>query len=100
MSILIPSTEQTRVTPIDEIRQLAVGRLRSLMQRLSDKERAAHDVDNLRTLFESLPLASGEFGLAVNRLQNAQRYLRSDEIGAARYELRLLLMTVLVSNQG
>ena len=90
MSIRIPKAEQNHAVSIDETRKLATGRLRSLMQRLSNKERAADELDNLRTLIESLPLASGDFGVAMNRLRNAQRYLRSDEIGAARYELRLL----------
>jgi hypothetical protein len=44
----------------------------------------------LRLLLEAHPLDSTEFGLAVNRLANAQRYLETDEHGAARYELRLL----------
>lgn len=34
--------------------------------------------------------ASEEFGLAVNRLENARHYLQSGEYGAAHYELRLL----------
>jgi hypothetical protein len=41
-------------------------------------------------LLEALPLASAEFSVALNRLANAQRYLRDGECGAARYELRLL----------
>ena len=49
------------------------------------------DFKQIRQMLEALPLASAEFGLAVNRLTNAQRYLHSGEYGAARYELRLLL---------
>ena len=47
-------------------------------------------IADLRALLESLPLATDEFALAARRLQNADRYLRSRERGAARYELRLL----------
>ena len=49
------------------------------------------DIDDLRTLVESLSPASREFGLATNHVRKAQRFLSSDEVGAARYELRLLL---------
>jgi hypothetical protein len=69
----------------------ATARLRSLMQTLSGKDLATMEFDNLRTLIESLPLASSDFSLAGNYLRKAQRYLRSNEIGAALYELRLLL---------
>jgi hypothetical protein len=41
-------------------------------------------------LLDSLPLATGEYGTASNRLRNAHRYLVSQERGAARYELKLL----------
>jgi hypothetical protein len=44
----------------------------------------------VRLLLESLPLSTGEFGLAMNRLKSAGRYLRLGEPGAAKFELRLL----------
>ena len=44
----------------------------------------------LQRIIESLPLSTDEFGLAMNRLRNASRYLRSHERGAARYELKML----------
>jgi len=74
----------------DEIRRLAAVRLRSLMQKLSDTQPAADELNNLRQIFKSLPLTSGDFSLAMNHLRNVERYLCSDEPGAARYELRLL----------
>jgi hypothetical protein len=52
------------------------------------------DFEQIRRLLESLPLASGEHSVAVNRLTNAQHYLRSGEHGAARYELHLLLRSL------
>jgi hypothetical protein len=52
------------------------------------------DFEQLRRLLESLPLASAEYSVAVNRLTNAQNYLRSGEHGAARYELHLLLWSL------
>ena len=84
MSIRIRQTEQNHAPSIDESRKHATSRLQSLMRSLSDKCRAADEVDNLRTLIASMPLASGDFCVVMNRLRNAQRYLLSDEIGAAR----------------
>ncbi len=52
------------------------------------------DFEQIRQMLEALPLASAEFSLAVNRLTNAQKYLRSGEYGAARYELHLLLRSL------
>jgi hypothetical protein len=75
---------------IDEMRNLAAGCLQSVMQNLSDGNRAADELDHLRTMIESLPLGAGEFCLAMNSIRNAERFLCSDEVGAAAYELRLL----------
>jgi hypothetical protein len=47
-------------------------------------------LSEIHRLLEALPLGTAEFGLAVNRISNAQSYLRSGEPGAARFELRLL----------
>jgi hypothetical protein len=51
-------------------------------------------LERLRRLLEALPLATDEFGLAVNRLENARRYLLSGEYGAGCFELRLLLQSL------
>jgi hypothetical protein len=51
---------------------------------------SAAGLELIRRLIEALPLTTEEFGLAVNRLASARRYLSSGEGGAARYELRLL----------
>lgn len=45
---------------------------------------------DLRDLIDALPLSSGDYCTAVNRISNAKRYLESNERGAARYELKLL----------
>ena len=90
MSTCFLRNERARSASVDELRKLAAFRLRLLMQTLSDTTRASDEIDNLRRIFESLPLNTAEFGLAKNRLRNARRYLSSDELGAARCELRLL----------
>jgi hypothetical protein len=40
---------------------------------------------------EATPLSTSAFGLALNRLQNAEKYWLEGEWGAARFELQLLL---------
>src|SRR5260370_23157802 len=91
MSVYGPLTDTSTPATVEEIRRLATGRLQSLMRNLSNSDRTANELYRLRTMVESLPLSSGEFCVAMNRLRNAQRYLTGNEIGAARYELRLLL---------
>ena len=44
----------------------------------------------VQTLLEALPLSSGDFSRVTNNLKNAERYLQSNEFGAAAYELRML----------
>ena len=45
----------------------------------------------VRARLEALPLPTGAFALALCRLANARTYLRAAETGAAAFELRLLL---------
>jgi hypothetical protein len=46
---------------------------------------------HVRQILEALPMTSAEFCTAINRLANAQHYLRAGERGASSYELNLLL---------
>jgi hypothetical protein len=68
------------------LRGIAVGRARddANIQALAE---AAH-------LLEALPLSTGEFAVASNRLGNARRYLDAGERGAAQYEVQLLIRGV------
>jgi hypothetical protein len=45
-------------------------------------------------ILRSLPLSTGEYALAINRLTNAQRYAAEDQQGAARFELNQLARRV------
>ena len=74
---------------IDFHRDLLCEVLDQLQGRSSDEPPTAW-LERLRLLLDALPLATAEFGLALNRLANARHYLESGECGAARYELRLL----------
>ena len=83
--------EQDRVASAEEVRDRLVEYLKPLIE----QEKVADVWKDLLTraalLLESLPLTTSEFSVAMNRLNNARRYLESDERGAARYELRLLI---------
>lgn len=66
----------------------------SALMRLVQKARqgvvSLGEVDQLEGLLQSLPLASNDYGIAINRLSNARRYLQSTETGAACWELNIL----------
>jgi hypothetical protein len=44
----------------------------------------------VQELLEALPLSSADFSRVWNNVKNAERYMQSQEWGAAAYELRLL----------
>lgn len=72
--------------------------LNRLLQINGDPKDYEDEFNAAAMLLQTLPLASDPYGLAMNRIFNARRYLASHEVGAARYELRLLaysLKTVL-----
>ena len=94
MSIFGSRTQTRQAPPLEDLRRRAVARLRSLLQTLSGQASDTAELDSLSSLFGSLQPHAAESGWAAKRLQAAQRYLRSQEVGAARYELRLLLGSV------
>ena len=49
------------------------------------------DWDRARQMLDALPLATGEYGVCLLNLRNARSYFEDGEIGAACYEVRLLL---------
>jgi hypothetical protein len=65
----------------------AIGRLAPMIRSGQD---ASGELDHVQVLLESLPLSSGDFGVACHRLLNVQRYLQAGERGAARWELNIL----------
>jgi hypothetical protein len=82
------------VVSIDEIWQTAMSRLRRLQALVTHGREHAFAFEEFFAMLAALPLSSSEFGLAGNRLNNAQRYLHSAERGAAKYELELLERTL------
>lgn len=80
-----------KLVTTQDIHQLAIRNLGGLIRRLESGDDPSDDLPEVRQLLESLPMATGEFGLAANRLKNARRYLQSREPGGARWELAALL---------
>ena len=85
---------QIPVSPPDEVQRTLVQHLQGLVDRTTSVDDAIDELLDVLAMLNALPLSTSEFGLAVNRLKNAHRYLVSDERGAARYELRMLLGTL------
>jgi hypothetical protein len=68
--------------------RLRIARLLDLATLGATRE---EDFEGARLALEALPLGTGDFGTASNRLANARAYLETGEWGAACFELRLLL---------
>ena len=77
-------------TTCDAIRHEVALTLAAVQKMIECGHTPCDELDDVRCLLESLPLTTGEYGVARNRLRNAHRYLKSQERGAARFELRLL----------
>jgi hypothetical protein len=72
--------------------QALLTQLEKILLRIDRRLPEASDrVGDATQALETLPLATDEFAVARNRLQNAAGYLRQDEWGAARYEVNLVL---------
>ena len=74
----------------DTIRQELLQTIEHFLRCLHRKSAVLDDLQEVRDLLDSLPLASDEYATASNRLRNAHRYLVSQERGASRHELQLL----------
>jgi hypothetical protein len=74
----------------DMVRHHVQRCLRSVIASHVDDETVA-EFQQAHLALECLPLATAEYALARNRLENARHYLWTGEPGAALYELRLLL---------
>jgi hypothetical protein len=78
----------------DTIRQLLLETVEAVLRKMALGQDVLVELLDIGQPLDSLPLATDEYGLASNRLRNAQRYLLSKERGAARYELQLLVASL------
>lgn len=83
--------DETSQTETAAIRAALMDRVVDLMvQKTLAREFWPELYDRGRRVLEGLPLATDEFGLALQRLQNALEYSSHEDFGAAAYELRLV----------
>jgi len=54
----------------------------------------------LESVLDYLPIESGEYSLAINRLRNGRRYAAEGECGAAEFELRQLSRRLATKSDG
>ena len=78
----------------DSVRLLFRRNVETLHEKVSYAGGPVLGFEQARQQLQTLALTSEEFGLALNRLVNAQHYLHSGEHGAACFELRLLLQSL------
>lgn len=78
-----PTTIESAFLPL-------LAALSQLTRQLGRGSLTPEKVDEVLGMLETLPLSSYDFGIARNRLCNAQRYLSSNETGAAHWELRAM----------
>lgn len=91
MLFFFPGAVQHPARKSNDLRTRADMGLKMLTQIIKGQDFTNDDLDSLQGLIGSLPTTGAESDLAASRLCKAQRYLRSNERGAARYELQLLL---------
>jgi len=82
--------QELRAATSETIRTELGRTIEQLLTLLNRDTDVLGDMQALRNLLTSLPLAADEHGVVSKRLCNAHRYLVSQELGAARYELRIL----------
>ena len=70
--------------------QPILSALSAISQQLGRGSTSSHTADELNAMLETLPISTDDFGIASNRIRNAQRYLASKEVGAARWELNAM----------
>ena len=83
---------------IEDICLQAVQRVEDLMAQTrgsSPFDDSGITLGEVQMMLAALPLNTDEFGLATNHLRNANRCLRSQELGAACHELRLLARSLI-----
>ena len=79
---------------IDQVYAAAARPVQSLLRRAGDTNLSEDYWDAVQDALESLPLATADYATATKRVANARDYVATGEIGAAKYELRMLLRAV------
>ncbi len=88
--IFAHKTSNSTAEPLNLARELVL----QFVEGIGCRPVAASELSRIEHVLDGVPLDSREYGLAMNRLRNARRYLNSAEFGAAKYELKLLLVVL------
>jgi hypothetical protein len=84
------ASEPTQAVSLQSVLLPVLASLDRLLGQIGRARENEVQLGRVQILLESLPLSTEEYGLACLRLNNAWRYLRSHERGAARWELNML----------
>lgn len=79
---------------LDTICRQAEEQFSNLMANVKNAATLRGDLHDLQDFLECVPLATDEYELTVARINNARRYLESNEQGAAKYEIRQLIRSL------
>lgn len=75
---------------LDRITNHAVRLINKLFLHPTDPKFLLDGLEEVRQLLDCMPLGTSDYRLAMLRIDNAERFLASEEIGAAKYEIRML----------
>ena len=75
---------------LDRIKYDAVRILDQLILRATDSKALIDGLEEMREILDCLLLDSSDYSLARQRIDNAMRFVQSNESGAAKYEIRML----------
>ena len=88
---LMITQANTTYSKLDALTRQANRHFSRLLNRLDETSKLRRKLDDLSDFIQRLALGTDEFNLATARINNARRYIDSQEFGAAKYEIRLLI---------
>jgi hypothetical protein len=83
-----------RAVPGRDLRHDAAASVTSLMQTIAHSGLVNNAFHQTRSVIDQLSASDCESKCSAVHLNRAQRFLRSDEVGSALYELQLLVSTL------
>lgn len=84
----------TSYSQLDDICRQVERQFRKILANIKNAAQLRYDLIRLRNILECVPMGTVDFDLVMSRINNAQRYLESEEQGAARYEVRQLVRSL------
>ena len=85
------SRKSSRDSILNDVSDAALVHFNTLLAKSTDSAHKLWALNDLRQLLDSLALGTDEYDIAVARVNNATRYLETNEPGAAKFEVRMLI---------